>query len=162
MTKNLEIERKFLIDPKKLPNPLPTPKHLSQFYLSFKPQVRCRLISDILGNPQEAWLTVKGPGSITRSEYEYQIPTEDASDLSLLKQGSLVTKYRYEIKVGSFLWEVDQFLDNLAGLWVAEIELLDADEVISPTPSWLLNEISLDSRYSNTNLAKTGKLLQIK
>lgn len=101
------------------------------------------------------YLTIKGQGSIARQEFEYEVPIEDFEELLLLKQGNLITKHRYAIPIGSFIWEIDEFLGNLAGLWLAEIELYDINESF-PKPEWLTQEVSEDKRYSNACMAQFG------
>jgi adenylate cyclase len=102
-----------------------------------------------------AYLTIKGSTSgITRLEFEYEIPVEDAHQmLNELCQKPLIEKVRYEIQVGGFGWEVDEFLGENSGLVVAEIELEDENQEF-PKPDWLGKEVSNDFRYQNANLVK--------
>ena len=51
-------------------------------------------------------------------------------------------------------WEVDEFLGNNKGLFVAEIELTSEDESFQK-PSWIGKEVTNDHRYRNSYLAKT-------
>jgi adenylate cyclase len=73
-----EIERKFLVDKSKLPKNLPKPHNITQGYIQAKgATVRIR-ISD-----NKAYLTLKGKTEgISRSEFEYPIPFEDAKSLT--------------------------------------------------------------------------------
>lgn len=162
-----EIERKFLIHvanftalevfPRGLANIHQT--RISQGYLSRKPTVRVRHSSTAPGQGQ-GFITVKGSGKITRSEWEYPIPEADALEMLMTLCGSVLAKNRYvvPVEVPGFThlkWEVDQFLtEGLAGLWVAEIELSSPDENF-PRPRWLLKEVSEDPRYTNAALAET-------
>jgi CYTH domain-containing protein len=51
------------------------------------------------------------------------------------------------------VWEIDVFHDALEGLIVAEIELEnEADEF--EKPNWILDEVSYDPRYYNSQLVK--------
>jgi adenylate cyclase len=50
-------------------------------------------------------------------------------------------------------WEVDEFLQENAGLIVAEVELGSEEERIE-LPPWVGEEVSHDSRYLNVNLMK--------
>ncbi len=102
-----------------------------------------------------AFITVKGiTRGISRAEYEYEIPLQDANEmLDQLCEGSLIKKYRYEVEHGSMLWEVDEFLDENEGLLLAEVELEFEEQEIS-LPEWVGEEVSGDSRYDNANLAK--------
>jgi adenylate cyclase len=49
-------------------------------------------------------------------------------------------------------WEVDEFLDENAGLVVAEVELESEDQPFD-RPDWLGLEVTEDARYYNSNLA---------
>ena len=72
-----EIERKFLVDSSKLPANLPQPHKITQGYIQAKgATVRIRISND------KAYLTLKGKTKgISRSEFEYQIPLEDAKNM---------------------------------------------------------------------------------
>ena len=147
----VEIERKFLI--KKQPKGVITKRELmTQVYLSHSPVVRIRVVSDLFGTTSKGFITVKGKNDgITRSEYEYEIPAEDAMDLvegkpAIIKQR---TTYRYDRKN----FEVDSFLGNLSGLMVCEVELNSENEEFEK-PDWLGEEVSDDARYYNSNLIK--------
>lgn len=101
------------------------------------------------------WLTIKGETrGVTRSEFEYPIPAEDATALldGLCDQPQ-IEKYRYRVEHDGHVWEIDDFLGDNAGLVVAEIELASADERFS-RPPWLGEEVSDDPRYFNANLVR--------
>ena len=102
-----------------------------------------------------AYLTIKGLGDgICRPEFEYEIPYADGLFmLERLAQRPLVEKRRYRIPVDGFVWEVDEFLGENAGLVVAEIELADPEQVF-PRPEWLGEEVTHDPRYANANLIR--------
>ncbi len=146
----LEIERKFLINKEKLPK-LTDGKKLTQGYLSFhQPSIRVRTASD------EAFLTIKGSsndGGISRSEFEYPLPLQDAKELLGECKGLLIVKTRYEIEHQGHIWELDIFEGENEGLIVAEIELTSADESFT-LPSWVTTEVSTDTRYTNAALAQ--------
>jgi adenylate cyclase len=102
-----------------------------------------------------AYLTLKGPvQGLTRSEFEYPIPQEDAEImLATLCELPLIEKRRYRIQVGTHLWEVDEFLGENAGLILAEVELSSEAEAVG-LPPWAGQEVSGDPRYYNSNLAQ--------
>jgi CYTH domain-containing protein len=102
-----------------------------------------------------AYLTIKSAMTgITRNEFEYKIPLMDANYmLDELCQKPLIEKIRYKIQMDGFIWEIDEFLGQNAGLVVAEIELEDEDQEF-PKPDWLGVEVSDDVRYLNANLVK--------
>jgi adenylate cyclase len=139
----VEIERKFLVEPALLPA-LPVPDELHQGYLAADPAVRVRLRT-LPDGSRRGFLTVKGRGLVSRAEFEYAIPPEDAAQLLLLCKTAL-RKQRYLLGP----WEVDHFPDR--GLWLAEIEL-DAESETFDRPAWLGAEVSGDARYQNVNLA---------
>ncbi len=122
---------------------------MAQGYLSLDPDrtVRVRLAGD------NAWLTIKGrTEGITRAEFEFAIPTDDAQMLLAICLPSLIDKTRHEISYGGHLWEIDVFHGDNEGLVIAEVEL--ADESISPAlPPWVGAEVSSDTRYFNSRLA---------
>ena len=144
----VEIERKFLVRTKKLPR-LPKGSVYDQGYLSLKPAVRIRASED------GGWITVKGPGKVSKSEFEYSISRRDAEDMMALCKWRL-RKIRYKVRVGSHVWDVDEFQSGHRGLWVAEVELRSEDEEFV-LPEWAGKEVTGDSRYSNANLAKAGR-----
>ncbi len=145
-----EIERKFLIvseEWKKLAQPI----LLRQGYLvgNEKLVVRIRTIED------KAFLTIKsGLKNITRDEYEYAIPFEDAQEmLERLCQGTSIVKNRYHIEYQGQHWEIDEFLEQNEGLIIAEIEL-EGEEQSFSKPPWIGREVSHDPRYFNAYLAQ--------
>ena len=90
---------------------------------------------------------------ISRAEFEYPIPLEDAEALlEGLCDERVVEKTRYRIPFAGHVWEVDEFCGANAGLVVAEIELEHEDEAFA-RPPWLAAEVSGDPRYLNSNLA---------
>lgn len=149
-----EIERKFLVRRHLLPDfMLGRPRTILQGYLSAEPAVRVRTASNFLG--KKAFLTVKGPGTMERPEFEYEIPVADAVEMMRLARFR-IEKDRRCILFGGHLWEVDLFTEeHMAGLIMAEIELKRTDETFE-MPEWAGQEITDDPRYSNISLAKAG------
>jgi adenylate cyclase len=79
----------------------------------------------------------RSTSGITRLEFEYEIPLEEANQiLDDLCLKPLIEKIRYEVHVGGFKWEIDEFLGENAGLVVAEIEFRDESQEF-PKPDWL-------------------------
>lgn len=146
-----EIERKFLVNPDRWVKPAEGLR-IRQGYLSENKErvVRVRTIN------QKAFITVKGiTRNIERNEFEYEIPFSDASVmLDELCIKPLIEKIRYVVhtKDGK-KWEIDEFFGENAGLIVAEIELSSETESFEK-PDWAGEEVSQDSRYFNSNLAK--------
>lgn len=144
----IEIERKFLIkDGDTLRAKLINGKEISQGYLFTENAKSCRV--RVKGT--KGFLTLKfGTDLLSRTEFEYEIPFEEACEL-LTCCDKVLQKTRYEIPVGNHIWEIDVFSGALDGLIVAEIELSDADETIQ-LPSWVGEEVTHDPNYLNVNL----------
>jgi len=145
-----EIERKYQV---KLDAWVPQGEgiHFKQGYLNSQKErvVRVRI------EGTRAKLTIKGiTTGVTRSEFEYAIPVEDAALLlDNLCEQPLIDKHRHkEVHFGK-TWEIDVFHGLNEGLVVAEIELASEDEAIT-LPAWAGPEVSSDPRYFNSNLLK--------
>ncbi|MGH7670834.1 MAG: CYTH domain-containing protein [Gemmatimonadaceae bacterium] len=145
-----EIERKFLVRSDDWRADASAGVQYRQGYLaSFpSPVVRVRVAG------RGGYLTIKGPTSgITRAEFEYPIPLEDAEAmLDTLGAGPVIRKVRYRVSFGGRIWEVDEFDGANAGLRLAEVELPTADAHVD-LPPWVGREVSDDPRYFNANLA---------
>lgn len=146
---SLEIERKFLVNKtlwdKVKPN---SGIRIVQGYLLNTPEKTVRV--RVKGN--QGFLTIKGETiGISRKEYEYEIPIEDAEEMLLVFCTKRIDKIRYEIKVKGHLWEVDEFKEPDSTLILAEIELNSEDEQFF-LPEWITEEVSGDSRYYNANM----------
>jgi adenylate cyclase len=146
----VEIERKFLVKDDSWRREA-TAERIRQGYLcSFEDRaVRARIV----GN--RAFLTIKGAkNGVSRFEYEYQIPVEDAAEmLDRLCEWPLIEKTRHHVTVDGREWVIDVFEGDNVGLVVAEVELVDEMQVIE-VPAWAGEEVSDDPRYFNVNLAK--------
>lgn len=145
-----EIERKYLV---KLDAWVPQGEgiHFKQGYLNSQKErvVRVRI------EGTRAKLTIKGiTTGVTRSEFEYSIPVEDAALLlDNLCEQPLIDKHRHKEVHSGKTWEIDVFHGLNEGLVVAEIELASEDEAIT-LPAWVGPEVSSDPRYFNSNLLK--------
>lgn len=144
-----EIERKFLVTGDGWKSASDGTR-IAQGYLSIDADrtVRVRLA----GN--EAWLTIKGrTEGISRAEFEYPIPPDEARELLKLCLPSVIDKTRHRVPFGGHVWEVDVFHGDNGGLILAEVEL--ADESVNPElPAWAGAEVSDDPRYYNSSLSK--------
>ncbi len=149
-----EIERKFLVRRDLFPT-TGAGIIMRQGYLSVDPDrvVRIRREGD------RAWITIKGKmEGITRPEFEYPVPLEDAEALLRLALFPPVEKIRHRVTVEGTLWEVDEFLGVNAGLLMAEVELESEDAPFS-RPVWLGEEVTHDRRYYNSQLAQQPYML---
>jgi adenylate cyclase len=144
----IEIERKFLVrDTDFLEGQQGI--EFKQGYLNREAAtVRVRVAGKL------AFLTIKGKTEgISRSEFEYPIPVNDAEDmLSTLCALPPIEKTRYLINHADKCWEVDVFHGVNLGLIVAEVELNNENEPL-PLPDWVGAEVSHETRYFNSQLA---------
>ena len=146
----VEIERRFLIENDKWHQYADEPLLLKQAYLSVEKEhtVRVRIVG------QRAWLTLKGYISeLSRSEFEYEIPLADAEKMMETMCPFKMEKWRYLVRWGGSLFEIDVFLGDNAPLVVAEIELPDENADFD-RPDWLGREITSDGMFTNAYLSK--------
>jgi adenylate cyclase len=144
-----EIERKYLIEPEDLSFlQLIEGEKIKQAYIQNENSRTVRVRT----KGEKAFLTVKiGNESLSRDEFEYQIPVQDALSMMEILQLKVLSKTRYEINFENHLWEIDVFEGKLDGLIIAEIELKAEDESFI-TPPWVGTEVTNDSSYLNAKL----------
>ena len=146
-----ETERKFLVAGDGWKDAVASAQDLSQGYLAAGKDVSVRVR---IG--RKAFVTVKGRGDgLSRPEFEYEIPDDDAAAMMLLCEDRTLVKRRHIVMVGEDRWEVDVFGGRLDGLVMAEIELESPDAPFS-RPDWLGEEVTFDPRYLNQTLALEG------
>jgi len=147
----IEIERKFLVEGDSWRDAVVSETPVMQGYLASTGRVTLR--ARLKG--EQGVLTIKGATrGISRAEYEYPIPAQDAKAmLAELAESAIIDKTRFHVRVGEHLWELDVFAGENAGLVLAEIELVSEDEHFE-RPAWLGAEVSDDPRYYNANLAR--------
>ena len=144
-----EIERKFLVASEGWRSAADRGTRLLQAYVVTMDDrsARVRLMDD-----ERAKLTIKiSNGSMTRDEFEYDIPVADARDLMSKAIGLVIEKTRYEVQHRGFVWEVDVYGGAHEGLVIAEVEL-SAEGDTPDLPSWLGTEVTGDPHYSNQYL----------
>ena len=142
-----EIERKFLISSDAWRHEVAGVSY-AQGYISRGTgrTVRIRIAGE------KAFLTIKGPVTgISRPEFEYPVPMDDARELLQLCEGPIIQKKRFHIIHQGHLWEVDEFQGENSGLIVAEVELSHPDQQVH-LPPWVGQEVTGDPRYYNSNL----------
>ncbi len=146
-----EIERKFLVTGTDWQQLAPGILYRQGYLCTEKERtVRVRTVG------KKGFLTIKGNNrGITRLEYEYEIPVQQANELlDRLCKKNIITKKRYTINFQGFIWEVDEFLTENQGLVVAEIELTTENQPFAK-PDWVGREVSDDPRYYNSCLSRT-------
>jgi CYTH domain-containing protein len=144
-----EIERKYLVKTDAW-QPQDAGVPFTQGYLNSQKE---RVVRVRLEGPA-ATLTVKGiTAGVTRAEFEYRIPVEDAAALLQLCEQPLIDKHRHVEQHGGRTWEIDVFHGENEGLVIAEIELASERET-PELPAWVGEEVSSDPRYYNANPLK--------
>jgi len=147
----IETERKFLVKGE-FRHLAVEEIRITQTYLSIDQDktIRIRIANN------KAFITIKGRSignSISRNEWEFQIPVSDATEIMKLCIDGKIDKTRYLIPVGKHSFEVDVFHDKNEGLIIAEIELSSDDEKFE-IPDWLGEEVTGNPNYYNANLIK--------
>ena len=147
----IEIERKFLVSSDAFKGDALRKNHIAQGYLNsnIERTVRVRI------KDEKGFLTIKGKSnetSLSRFEWEKEIPVDEAKALLQLCEKGIIEKNRYEVQVGKHLFEVDEFIGENEGLLMAEVELESEAEVFEK-PSWLGLEVTQDHRYYNSYLS---------
>lgn len=147
-----EIERKFLVNSDAFKREATKQSRIIQGYLSSVPErtVRVRIKGD------KGYITIKGVASASgasRYEWEKEIPVTEVEELLKICEPGVIDKTRYEIKVGEFTFEVDEFYGDNQGLVVAEVELSSEDDQFE-RPKWLGEEVTGDARFYNSMLKK--------
>ena len=149
---NIEIERKFLVKNKDFKKLSYKEEVFKQGYLNSDKtrNVRIRVTND------KAFLTIKGASNAsgtTRFEWEKEINRQEAEQLLLLCEPSIIEKKRYYIKNDDLIFEVDEFYADNQGLILAEIELNNEHQKFKK-PDWLGKEVTGNKEYYNSYLSK--------
>lgn len=165
----VEIEKKYTI--LKMPENYESLRHriIEQGYLNREPVVRIRKSDD------DYYMTYKGAGLMEREEYNLPITKEAYEHLKEKADGHIIRKTRYiipltvtranfpglddekyddlEKNTAELMIELDVF-DYPKGLIMAEVEFPSVDAAEDfVMPDWFKEEVTLDSRYHNVNMA---------
>jgi len=150
-----EIERKFLLADDAWRSMVTSSKHIAQGYVvdvralrdgTARASVRVRISDD------KAWLNLKSVQlGIERAEYELPLSLDDAHTMLGTLCNGVLEKIRHHVRIDGWLFEIDEFLGANRGLFVAEVELPEANASF-PRPAWLGREVSRLERYYNVNL----------
>ena len=148
----MEIERKYLMDPERLPfnkDDFPC-RMIEQGYLCTDPVVRIRR------DNESFFLTYNSKGLMVREEYN--LPLTETAYLHLREKidGRLITKKRYVINLNEGLrLELDVFEGDLAPLVLGEVEFPDEKtaETFSP-PEWFGCDVTFSDKYHNSTLSR--------
>ena len=148
----VEIERKFLVDPNRLP-PLGVGERFVQGYLSADPEVRFRIVG------RRTILCVKKHlAQGRRIELEFprdDLTAEEMGDLSALALWPPLVKVRHRVPHGGLVWEVDVYEDANAGLVTAEVEIPAVGHPVE-FPPWVdpAREVTGSATYANISLTR--------
>ena len=145
-----EIERKFLLKNDNWKSEFTSRTIIKQGYLSTKKErtVRVRILGE------KGFLTIKGESvGMTRLEFEYEIPVQEAEELLQLCKKPFIEKERFIVSMGKLKWEIDIFEGDNEGLRIAEVELEDENQAVE-IPDWIGEEVTFDNRYFNSSLVK--------
>jgi adenylate cyclase len=145
----IEIERKFLVASDGWRPLVKRSEKLQQGYLASggAVTVRVRLVDD-----RQGFLTIKSGGTtLARSEFEYEVPAQDARELLQLSSTGLA-KVRHTLDLPGGEWVVDEFGGRHQGLLLAEVEL-ESPDAAPALPDWLGAEVTGDPQYYNSRLA---------
>ena len=154
----MEIERKFLVSKKQLPDCLEnySCNTLEQAYISTNPVLRIRKKNDTY------IFTYKGEGFIKREEVEFPLSKESYAHLLTKTDGNIITKTRYLIPDQNQTIELDIFSGVFEGLYLAEVEFSSVEEADAFTPPlWFGEDVTNCSKYHNSNLSKPDRLGKI-
>ncbi|MBU0579881.1 MAG: hypothetical protein KKA19_01785 [Candidatus Margulisbacteria bacterium] len=126
--------------------------------------VRIRETKGPANNQVEYTMTLKGPGHLERSEYEVDINQDLFEKLWHKTTLGHITKRRYKEKITTkLIIEIDEYFDNLKGLYTAEVELTnpELEKYIMKMIKGLyrlnddeIKDVTYDKRYKNNNLAQ--------
>ncbi len=158
---NKEVERKFLINLKFLPDlSLLKSKRILQGYItSFgdKTEVRIRKVTE--GADIKCYQTVKNGKGLVRTETEIEISEEQFNELWPETKGRRIVKTRYELSYEIsgkiFLIEIDVYGNMSDGNFVAEVEGDEKALLKFIAPEGFI-EITGDVSYSNASIAEKG------
>lgn len=147
----MEIERKFKLKSTDVLEGL-SGSHFLQAYLA-KGSVLVRV--RVAGN--KAWLTLKGQplSTLSRPEWEYEIPVDDAKEMAKQSGAYSLEKTRYFIEHKGHTFEVDQYHGGLEGLYTVEVEI-DSETASVDLPDWVGEEVTGDRAWDNESLARNG------
>ena len=154
----MEIERKYLIEEKKMPRNLEQYecRFIEQAYLCTEPVVRIRREND------SYYLTYKGQGLMVREEYNLPLTEEAYRKLILKADGVVISKDRYNVPIENnyedsydLIAQVDIFHGRHEGLSMVEVEFdtLEEEQAFIP-PDWFGAEVTENYEYSNSWLSE--------
>lgn len=166
MSSNIEIEKKFLIDIKKVPTNFFTdyvPLILVQTYLvsDNSSEKRVRMTYDPTTKSTTFTRTTKSKktgNGLIRQEYEEEIDQttyNKAITEQMAPNTHQIKKLRY--RISNLKYEIDIYQEELSSLAILEIEFDSEQEANSFNArdlDWIIKEVTDDKSFSNAELAK--------
>lgn len=147
----LEIERKFKLKSTTVLEGLSGSHFLQAYLAKGSVLVRVRVTEN------KAWLTLKGQplSTLSRPEWEYEIPVGDAKEMAKQSGAYSLEKTRYFIEHKGHTFEVDQYHGGLEGLYTVEVEI-DSETSLVDLPEWVGEEVTGNRAWDNESLARSG------
>ena len=158
LSDDLEIEKKWLVDINKIPYDLSKADitKIEQTYICFSPEIRVRR----LNNGQSYTFAVKTgitADGMTRNELEEEITKEEYESMVKKQEGNTINKTRYQIYDEGYIYAIDIFSGDLAGLAYLEVEFENQEDANKfETPDWVKRDVTADLNYKNGYLARFG------
>lgn len=146
----LEIEHKYKVLNDSYKKLSTRSYSIAQGYLCREKErtVRVRVRDD------KGFLTIKGVTTLdTRTEFEYEIPVQEAKELLCMCEPIVIEKTRYIVLFEGNVWEVDEFHGVHEGLKIAEIEIPSSDYKYE-VPDFIGENVTDDVRYYNSMLSR--------
>lgn len=159
MADDIEVERKWLIDPENIPYDLSEAEvcTIEQTYICFEPEFRIRKVNggEYYTCTFKANLSSDG---LVRDEIDTGLTEEEYLNLLSKGEGNTIYKTRYQfLDEDGQLIAIDIFEGDLKGLAYMEIEFPSIEEGADyGTPDWVIKDVTNDVRYKNGHLARYG------
>lgn len=152
----MEIERKFLVKDRSFIELAKSSSYIRQAYLSVSKQNTVRVRT----RDEKGYITIKSRsanGGLSREEWEYEIPYNEALEMMKLSIANIIEKRRYLVDYDGYTWEVDVFESPITNIIVAEIELPTLDAKFKK-PDWIDREVTGQKEFYNSFLAQIEKV----
>ncbi len=149
-----EVERKFLLSA--FPDCVPDDTVIIRqgYLMNNGLEMRVRQKGE-----QEFFLGFKAGQDLERKDWEHPIVDEQFYELWSHTEGRRIIKQRDYVHWEDYIFEIDTYQDDLAGLITLECEFLDTESAHKfILPAWIqgATEVTYDSRFKNKNLAEYG------
>lgn len=149
----IEMERRFLVADRSIVEGAPSELIVQAYVFAvngFAIRVRYSVDESSAPGTAKATLTGKGPRiGDEREEYEVDVSSLWAQQV-IGGSGNVMRKRRYQV-ITDQTWEIDEFLGENEGLWIAEIEGREDIRRI-PRPPWASREIVNEPEFDNEML----------